>query len=106
MKNRDTSRKTKPAAGTETAPIGDRTLEELIASHNRSRIEKANSAEFSRPIASYVGRRLHAGDEGEAILADAIALGAKATPKISEASVRKTMAWVLIRRKEEAEGRG
>jgi hypothetical protein len=100
MKKRDTSRMTKPVAGTETAPIGDRTLEELIASYNRSRLERANGAEFSWPIASYVGKRLYAGDEGEAILADAIALGAKATPKISEASVRKTMAWALEKQRE------
>jgi len=95
MKKRDTSRMTKPATGTETAPIGDRALEELIASYNRSRVDKANGAEFSMPIARYIGRRLYAGDEGEAILADAIAFGAKATPKVNEASVRKTMAWVL-----------
>jgi hypothetical protein len=95
MKKRDTSRMSKPAAGTATAPIGDRTLEGLIASYNHSRVEKANGAEFSWPIASYVGKRLYAGDEGEAILADAIALGAEATPKISEASVRRTMAWAL-----------
>jgi hypothetical protein len=95
MKNRDTSRITKPATGTERAPVGDRALEELIASYNRSRVEKANGAEFSMPIASYIGRRLYAGDEGEAILADAIALGAKAIPKVNKASVRKTMAWVL-----------